>query len=40
MNQNERIAQLEETIRLKDQEIYDVKIGDNLFEDEEETNAK
>lgn len=25
MNQNERIAQLEETIRLKDQEIYDVK---------------
>lgn len=25
MNPNERIAQLEETIRLKDQEIYDVK---------------
>lgn len=26
MNQNERIAQLEETIRLKDQEIYDVQV--------------
>ena len=41
MNQNERIAQLEETIRLKDQEIYDVKTSvAEVLEEIHELNEK
>ena len=41
MNQNERIAQLEETIRLKDQEIYDVKTSvTEVLEEIHELNEK
>lgn len=41
MNQNERIAQLEETIRLKDQEIYDVKTSvAGVLEEIHELNEK
>lgn len=41
MNQNERIAQLEETIRLKDQKIYDVKTSvAEVLEEIHELNEK
>ncbi len=41
MNQNERIAQLEEIIRLKDQEIYDVKTSvAEVLEEIHELNEK
>ena len=41
MNQNERIAQLEETIKLKDQEIYDVKTSvAEVLEEIHELNEK
>ena len=41
MNPNERIAQLEETIRLKDQEIYDVKTSvAGVLEEIKQTNCR
>lgn len=41
MNPNERIAQLEETIRLKDQKIYDVKTSvAGVLEEIHELNEK
>jgi regulator of replication initiation timing len=41
MNPNEKIAQLEETIRLKDQEIYDVKTSvAGVLEEIHELNEK
>lgn len=41
MNQNERIVQLEETIKLKDQEIYDVKTSvAEVLEEIHELNEK